>query len=97
MAEYYAQRANPQTGATLIMNEAMQLRPQGQGSFHTPCTHSRQQATDALPGQGGKIVAQPWHISRISRVDFQTGGTAAPSAIRADPKSLTAGDVMPVH
>jgi N-ethylmaleimide reductase len=35
MAEYYAQRANPATGAALIISEATQISQQGQGYADT--------------------------------------------------------------
>ncbi|MEO1512843.1 MAG: alkene reductase, partial [Planctomycetota bacterium] len=36
MAEYYRQRANPATGASLIVSEATQISQQGKGYAFTP-------------------------------------------------------------
>jgi N-ethylmaleimide reductase len=40
MREYYRQRANPATGAGLIITEATQISPMGQGYLDTPGIHS---------------------------------------------------------
>jgi N-ethylmaleimide reductase len=83
-AEYYSQRA----GAGLIVTEATQAAPGGQGYIATPGIHSDAQrdhwkkVTDAVHAQGGVIFMQLWHVGRISHPDF-LGGQApvAPSAI----------------
>src|ERR1700692_1478567 len=73
MATYYAQRAS----AGLIVTEATQISPEGQGYLDTPGIHSPEQAagwrrvTDAVHAQGGKIVMQLWHVGRISHVSLQ--------------------------
>ena len=36
MVQYYAERANPATGAALIVTEATQISPEGQGYLDTP-------------------------------------------------------------
>jgi N-ethylmaleimide reductase len=84
-ATYYAQRA----GAGLIVSEATQVSPQGQGYPGTPGIHSAEQAagwklvTDAVHGAGGRIFLQLWHVGRISHPALQPGGAlpVAPSAI----------------
>ena len=94
MAEYYAQRAE----AGLIIAEATQISPEGQGYLDTPGIHSAVQVkgwravTDAVHARGGKIVLQLWHVGRISHTSLQLGGKApvAPSAIRAHSKTFTA-------
>ena len=64
MARYYAQRAS----AGLIISEAMQISPQGQGYSFTPGIHSVEQVqgweqvTDAVHQAGGRIFAQLWHV-----------------------------------
>jgi N-ethylmaleimide reductase len=94
-AEYYAQRA----GAGLIVAEASQVCPEGQGYQDTPGIHSDaqvaawKQVTDAVHARGGKIFLQLWHVGRISHVSLQPNGQApvAPSAIRANSKTFVNG------
>lgn len=84
-ALYYAQRA----GAGLIVSEATQVAPEGQGYADTPGIHSEAQVegwrrvTDAVHRAGGRIVLQLWHVGRISHPCFQPNHAApvAPSAI----------------
>ncbi|SDS56034.1 N-ethylmaleimide reductase [Halopseudomonas xinjiangensis] len=86
-AEYYAQRAN----AGLIISEATQVCPEGQGYAWTPGIHSREQVegwtqvTDRVHRAGGRIFMQLWHVGRISHPLLQPGGAdpVAPSAIQA--------------
>jgi N-ethylmaleimide reductase len=86
MAEYYAQRADPVTGAGLIVSEATQICPEGQGYFDTPGIHSDEQAagwrrvTEAVHARGGSIVVQLWHVGRISHTSLQPGGVAPVSS-----------------
>ena len=89
-ALYYAQRAS----AGLIISEATQIAPEGQGYISTPGIHSAEQiagwkcVTQAVHVAGGRIVCQLWHVGRISHPSFQPGGKApvAPSAIKPDGK-----------
>ena len=80
--EYYTQRAS----AGLIVTEASQISPEGQGYLDTPGIHSSAQVaawrkvTDAVHAQGGKIVIQLWHVGRISHVSLQPGGIAPVSS-----------------
>ncbi len=82
IAEYYRQRAS----AGLLITEAAQIRPDGQGYFDTPGIHSPeqiaawQQVTDAVHAAGGKIVIQLWHVGRISLNRLQPGGQAPVSS-----------------
>jgi len=84
MAEYYAQRAS----AGLIVTEATQVSPQGQGYSFTPGIHSDEQiagwrqVTQAVHAAGGRIALQLWHVGRMSHPSFH-GGSApvAPSAL----------------
>ena len=82
MATYYAQRAS----AGLIVTEATQISPEGQGYLDTPGIHSAEQVagwrrvTDAVHAKGGKIVVQLWHVGRISHVSLQAGGQAPVSS-----------------
>lgn len=84
-AEYYAQRAS----AGLIISEATQISPQGKGYKGAPGIYTPEQqagwqrVTDAVHAAGGKMIAQLWHVGRISHPDLQPGGAlpVAPSAI----------------
>jgi N-ethylmaleimide reductase len=93
MATYYSQRAS----AGLIVTEASQVSPQGQGYIATPGIHSAEQVagwkkvTDAVHAAGGKLCLQLWHVGRISHSFFQPAGAApvAPSAIQPAMKAYT--------
>ncbi len=96
MATYYRQRANPVTGAGLIITEATAISQQGQGYADVPGIWSEaqvtswKQVTDAVHAEGGKIVMQLWHVGRVSHTSLQPGGAApvAPSAITAKTKTV---------
>src|SRR5262245_35060374 len=83
-ALYYAQRAS----AGLIISEATQVAPEGQGYISTPGIYSAEQVagwkcvTSAVHACGGRMVLQLWHVGRISHPSFQPGGalTIAPTA-----------------
>lgn len=93
-ATYYEQRAS----AGLIIAEATQICPEGQGYIATPGIYSAEQiegwklVTHAVHAKGGLIVLQLWHVGRISHTSLQPGGKApvAPSAIRAEAKTYAA-------
>lgn len=82
MAQYYAQRAS----AGLIVSEGTQISPQGQGYAWTPGIHDDAQVagwrtvTDAVHAAGGRIVAQLWHVGRVSHTALQPGGAAPVSS-----------------
>ena len=86
MRVYYEQRANPATGAGLIITEASQISPEGQGYLDTPGIYSEEQVqgwkriTDAVHAQGGRIVIQLWHVGRISHSSLQPHGQAPVSS-----------------
>ena len=86
MVQYYRQRANPATGAGLIITEATQVCPMGQGYLDTPGIHSAEQVaawraiTDAVHAEGGRIVVQLWHVGRISHSSLLPGGAAPVSS-----------------
>lgn len=100
MARYYAQRAT----AGLIITEATQVTPEGQGYEATPGIHSAAQiegwraATDAVHRAGGRIFLQLWHVGRVSHTTLQPGGQApvAPSAVRANTKTFVGGTFVDV-
>lgn len=91
-AEYYAQRAS----AGLLIAEATQIMPEGQGYQDTPGIHSPEQIagwrkiTDAVHAKGGRIFLQLWHVGRVSHTSLQPGGKppVAPSAIQAKTKTF---------
>ena len=99
-ARYYSQRAS----AGLIISEATQISPEGQGYIATPGIHSPEQVkgwkrvTDAVHSAGGKIVLQLWHVGRISHVSLQIDRQppVAPSAIRAKAQTFTADGFVDV-
>ena len=94
MATYYTQRAS----AGLIITEATQISPEGQGYLDTPGIYSPAQVagwrrvTDAVHAAGGKIVFQLWHVGRISHVSLQPNGQppVSSTARRAAGKTFTA-------
>jgi N-ethylmaleimide reductase len=91
-AEYYSQRAT----AGLIISEATQISPQGQGYPFTPGIHSTEQVagwkivTQAVHKAGGVIFLQLWHVGRVSHPCFQPDGDlpVAPSAIAPEGEVL---------
>ena len=103
MAEYYAQRANPATGAGLIITEATAISHQGQGYSDVPGIWSTEQVnawqpiTQGVHAKGAKIVMQLWHVGRISHTSLQPGGQApvAPSAIVAKSKTVLIENGVP--
>lgn len=82
---YYAQRAS----AGLIITEATQISPIGMGYPATPGIYTTEQTAawkeivDAVHAKGGAIVAQLWHVGRISHSSLhpEHGAPEAPSAI----------------
>lgn len=94
MAVYYEQRAT----AGLIVTEATQISPEGQGYLDTPGIYSAEQVagwrrvTDAVHAKGGKIVLQLWHVGRISHVSLLPDGQppVSSTARRAGSKTFTA-------
>jgi N-ethylmaleimide reductase len=93
-AIYYAQRAD----AGLIISEATQISAAGQGYLDTPGIYSPEQVagwrhvTAAVHAKGGKIVAQLWHVGRISHVSLQPNQEwpVSSTSRRANAKTFTA-------
>lgn len=86
MAEYYRQRA----GAGLILSEATSVDPMGVGYPDTPGLWNAEQvegwrpSTAAVHERGGLILAQLWHVGRISHPVYLGGALpVAPSAVPA--------------
>jgi len=91
-ATYYRQRAS----AALIISEATQVAPKGQGYPRTPGIHSDAQVegwqtvTDAVHEAGGRIFLQLWHVGRVSHSSYHDGEKPiAPSAVRPEGQVLT--------
>lgn len=90
---YYRQRAS----VGLIISEATQISPMGQGYLATPGIHDPAQiaawrrVTEAVHAEGGTFFLQLWHVGRISHSSLLPDGASpvAPSAIRADSKTFT--------
>jgi N-ethylmaleimide reductase len=98
-ALYYAQRAS----AGLILTEASQVCPEGQGYPGTPGIYSEAQVagwrkvTAAVHARGGRIALQLWHVGRISHPSLQPDGKlpVAPSAIRPAGETFTGRGMEP--
>ena len=96
---YYAQRAS----AGLIISEATQISPIGKGYPATPGIYSPEQTAawkeivSAVHAKGGKMVAQLWHVGRISHSSLhpEQGLPEAPSAIA--PTGQTYGADWKLH
>ncbi|MFK3692819.1 alkene reductase [Agrobacterium tumefaciens] len=95
-ATYYEQRAS----AGLIVTEGTPISQQGQGYADVPGLYKREaiegwkQVTQGVHSAGGKIVAQIWHVGRISHTSLQPHGgqPVAPSAITAKSKTYIIND-----
>lgn len=91
-ADYYAQRA----GAGLVITEATQISRQGQGYPNTPGLFTDAQVAgwraviDAVHAKDGRIVAQLWHVGRVSIPDYQPDGgqPVAPSPVAAKGQAM---------
>lgn len=90
--DYYRQRSN----AGLIISEGTQVSPVGKGYMATPGIYSEEQIegwkpiTRAVHEAGSKIVAQIWHVGRVTHPNL-TGGVqpVAPSAVTANAIAYT--------
>ena len=97
---YYEQRAT----AGLIIAEATQICPEGQGYIATPGIYSESQVeawkkiTDSVHKKNGKICLQLWHVGRISHSELLPSNMApqAPSAIRAKAKTFISKGLVDV-
>jgi N-ethylmaleimide reductase len=113
VVEYYRRRAAD--GIGLIITEGIIISQRGKGTFNLPGLYSDLQVkawekvTNAVHEEGGTIIAQLWHIGRLTHHQV-TGGfpPQAPSPIRAKgkvhrfgepfdmPEEMTAGDIKEV-
>lgn len=89
--EYYRQRAS----AGLIITEATQINPMGQGYLDTPGIHSPEQVaawrrvTEAVHDAGGRIYVQLWHVGRISHSSLLPGQASPVSSTNRRPNAMT--------
>jgi N-ethylmaleimide reductase len=97
-AAYYAQRAS----AGLIISEATQVTPRGQGYPNTPGIHDNAQVrgwrlvTDAVHRAGGRIALQLWHVGRISHSSYHGGALpVSASAIQPAGQAMTPAGMAP--
>lgn len=87
-ARYYAQRAS----FGLIVSEATQISPLGQGYLWAPGIHSNEQVegwrgvTSAVHAAGGRMVLQLWHVGRVSHTSVLPPGEVpvSPSGVARD-------------
>lgn len=94
MATYYEQRAS----AGMIITEATQISPAGQGYLDTPGIYSDAQVSgwsaiaNAVHRKGGKLAMQLWHVGRISHASLLPDGQqpVSSTARRANAKTFTA-------
>lgn len=91
MATYYAQRA----GAGLIVTEATGITRRGLGWPGAPGLWNAEQiagwrqVTDAVHAEGGRIVAQLWHMGRLVHSDLGGAQPVSASATTAPGKAHT--------
>ncbi|QRG66474.1 alkene reductase [Brevibacillus choshinensis] len=113
VVSYYQRRAHD--GIGLIITEGITPSPRGKGTFGVPGLYMKEHAnawrkvTEAVHEEGGTIVAQLWHVGRLTHPDL-TGGLAplAPSALQAEglvhrlrkpyamPEAMTIGEIREV-
>ena len=85
MARYYAQRA----GAGLIISEATGISreglgwPDAPGLWNQAQTDGWKKVTAAVHNEGGRIVAQLWHMGRVVHSDLGGGQPVSSSATTA--------------
>ncbi|MFS0841019.1 alkene reductase [Paenibacillus sp. 1P03SA] len=89
VAEYYRKRAAD--GIGLIISEGIVVSPRGKGNPGVPGLYTREQidgwkkVTEGVHAEGGTIIAQIWHVGRLSHHEIAGGlPPQAPSAIRAE-------------
>ncbi|WP_346831507.1 alkene reductase [Pseudomonas abietaniphila] len=87
MVDYYAQRAS----AGLIISEAIGISQQGLGWAYATGLWSKEQVagwkliTDAVHAQGGRIIAQLWHMGRVVHPSFLRGGQPVSASVTTAP------------
>lgn len=113
VVEYYRKRAAD--GVGLILTEGIIISPRAKGTRGVPGLFTREQVegwrkvTDTVHREGGTIVAQIWHVGRLTHHEIAGGlPPQAPSALRADghvhrfgkpydmPEEMPFGDIQEV-
>ncbi|MGE1129550.1 alkene reductase [Bacillus wiedmannii] len=89
VVEYYRKRAAD--GVGLIITEGIVISPRAKGNPGVPGIYTQEQidswkpVTEAVHKEGGKIIAQIWHVGRMSHHEIIGGQMPqAPSAIAAE-------------
>lgn len=89
IVEYYRKRAAD--GVGLIISEGTVISPRGKGNPGVPGIYSDEQimgwkkVTDAVHKEGGTMIAQIWHVGRLSHHELAGNlPPQAPSAIPAE-------------
>jgi N-ethylmaleimide reductase len=88
VVEYYRKRAAD--GVGLIITEGIIVSLRGKGNPRVPGLYTQDQingwrkVTDAVHKEGGTIIAQLWHVGRLSHHELTGFPPQAPSAIRAE-------------
>lgn len=92
IALYYAQRAT----AGLIVSEGTPISQEGQGYLFNPGIFRPEQiegwrlTTNSVHALGGRIVAQLWHVGRVSHPTIQADGQLPVSASSKQPMGAVA-------
>ncbi|MGM7701531.1 alkene reductase [Pseudalkalibacillus sp. Hm43] len=88
VVEYYRKRAAD--GVGLIITEGIIISPRAKGTFNLSGLYTNEQVkgwrkvTDAVHEEYGTIIAQLWHVGRLTHHEVAAGlPPQAPSAIRA--------------
>ncbi|WP_366295966.1 alkene reductase [Paenibacillus sp. AN1007] len=90
ISAYYEQRAKD--GVGLIITEGITPMLSGKGTFGVPGLYTEAQTaswkkvTEAVHRHGGTIIAQLWHVGRLSHSDLIGRRPQAPSSIQAQGK-----------
>jgi len=88
MVAYYDQRARD--GVGLIITEGINPNLAGKGTYGIPGLYTDEQTTswkrvtDAVHRHGGTIIAQLWHVGRLSHSDLIGTAPLAPSSLAAE-------------
>lgn len=113
VVEYYRKRAAD--GIGLIITEGINPSLKGKGTLGIPGLYTPEQVaawnkvTDAVHAEGGTIIAQLWHVGRLSHNELIGGSSPqAPSPVTAEglvhklrkpystPEKMTEGDIREV-
>jgi N-ethylmaleimide reductase len=99
-ARYYQQRAS----AGLLITEGTFVSPQAVGVINVPGIYTQahiegwKQVTQAVHGEGGKIVAQLWHTGAYSHPDLHDGQKPlAPSTVNPNQQVFTPTGFKPTE